>query len=221
MISIKRLGFNFINVPKNASTSIRRFFIDNVVQPEDVFSDYYESEEETWSQNMEIVHASQSHMDVTYAIENGLLDPTQEIVGVVREPVERVLSLYLYRAKQSLIVSPSIQDFRNSVTANGYFPDYPWQNQLQSSFLEYEGKEIGSWWLFDRISDHLETFAKVHTIQVREPLRFQNRSLRDQKTKDFVNTFYDAASLKAVHKYYEADIELYNRIKNASPNQEV
>jgi len=217
MIKIKRLGFNFINVPKNASTSIRRFFIDNVVQPEDSFSNYYETEDETWSQNMDPVHADNSHMDSTYAIKHGLLDASEKVVGVVREPVERVLSLYLYRAKQALIGSPGVQDFRRIVSAHGFYPDFPWQNQLQFTFLP----EGGEWWLFDRISDHIETFVRDHGIRVKEPLKFQNRSLRDQKTKDFVATFYDAASLKAVHKYYEQDIELYNRIKNASPHQKV
>jgi hypothetical protein len=215
MISIKRLKFNFINVPKNASTSIRRFFIDNVVQPEDMYSNYYESFEPfiAWNQNMPLKHVENSHMDVTYAIENGLLDQNETIVGVIRHPIERVLSLYLYRAKQGWVKTPSISDFRNSVRPYGYYPDRLSQNKLQSSFLEYKGQNIGTWWLFDNIETHINDFTKTYDIDVKHPLRVQNKSIKNRDTKEYVETFYDADTLAAVNKYYEKDIELYEGLK--------
>jgi hypothetical protein len=212
MISIRRFKFNFINVPKNASTSIRRFFIDNVVQPEDSYSEYYEDENTRWSQNMAHHHASHSHMDVTYAVDNGLLDKTETIVGVLREPVERVLSLYLYRVKQGLVQSPGIADFRRSVSV-GFYPDRPWQNQLQSSFLTYEGKQLGQWWLFDNIDHHINDFVDTYGIDVKRPLLTQNKSIKNHDTKEYLSTFYDADTLRAVTKYYEQDIELYHRMR--------
>jgi hypothetical protein len=213
MISIKRFKFNFINVPKNASTSIRRFFIDNVIHPEDMYSKYYATENIHWSQNMEPVHAEHSHMDVTYAIDNGLLNPNETIVGVVRNPIDRVLSLYLYRAKQGLVQNPSIKDFRQSVVNTGYYPDRPWQNQLQSTFLTYRGKEIGTWWLYDRLDEHIQEFVETYNIDIKQPLKHQNKSLQNVDIKDWVDTFYDEATLAAVNKYYEKDIEIYEGLK--------
>lgn len=211
MISVRRLGFNFINVPKNASTSVRRFFIDNVVQPEDVYSDYYESETEHWSQNMAPEHAKHSHMDVAYAIDNGLLDPLETIVAVLREPLERVLSLYLYRAKQGLVDSPSITDFRRA-TAQGFYPDRPWQNQSQASFLQYNGWQIGDWWLLDHLECHVAEFVRKHRIEVKVPLRFQNRSLTFP-TRDYLDAFYDDYTRKAVSTFYSEDVDLYQELK--------
>ena len=215
MISIKRLKFNFINVPKNASTSIRRFFIDNVVQPEDSYSYYFDEYNRPNTQNMPDEHARHSHMDVTYAIDNGLLDPSETIVGVIRNPIERVVSLFLYREKQkSRLKKPAtIDDFRRLVKVHGYLPDRPWQNQLQSSFLTYQGKEIGKWWLFDNIQNHIDEFVEENNIKVTFPLGWKNRSLGHSLTKDYMNLFYDEETLSAVNKYYQKDIELYEGLK--------
>ncbi len=216
MISIKRLKFNFINVPKNASTSVRRFFIDNVVQPEDAYSNYFDGYNIQRSQNMRTEHAHHSHMDVTFAIDNGLLDPSETIVGVIRNPIERVVSLFLYREKQRLSPRPqTIQDFRKWVSKHGYLPDRPWQNQLQSSFLTYQGKEIGQWWLFENIQQHIDDFSAQNNIKVNFPLEWKNKSIggRTNFTKDWLHVFYDDASLAAVNKYYQKDIELYEGLK--------
>jgi hypothetical protein len=214
MISIRKYKFNFINVPKNASTSIRRFFIDNVVGPEDRYTAYYNTPTDHWSQGMG-VHAPHSHMDVEYAVEHGLIDLNETIVGVIREPFERVLSLYLYRAKQGLISNPSVQHFRESVMS-GYYPDTLWQNQEQHTFLEYQGKQVGTWWLFDNIQKHINQFVETYGVEVKEPLKWQNKSINGHDTKEFVDRFYNEDTRNAVNKYYEQDIELYNRIKNAS-----
>jgi hypothetical protein len=154
-------------------------------------------------------------MDVTYAIRNGLLDPTETVVGVIRHPVERVISLFLYREKQKFSNEPklTVYDFRKLVTEHGYLPDRPWHNQLQTSFLEYEGKQIGKWWLFDNIQKHIDEFVEENNINVKYPLEWKNKSIRGHLTKDYIHTFYDAASLSAVNKYYEKDIELYERLK--------
>lgn len=213
MISIRRFGFNFISVPKNGSTSIRRFFIDNVVQLEDVYADYYQSETERWSRNLSSEHARYSHMDLQYAIDNDLIDPLETIVAVVREPFERLLSLYLYRFKQgALNEKPSVEHFRRSV-ADGYLPDQPWQNQTQASFLRYNGKPLGKWWLFEDIDYRLVQFCLKRRIKMRVPPRRQNVSLKSYETRDYLTTFYDKATTEAVARYYAEDIELYHKVK--------
>jgi hypothetical protein len=153
-------------------------------------------------------------MDVEYVIKHRLAHETDRFIGIIRNPLERVVSLFLYRQKQGFNKSLTAEDFKKIVTKHGYFPDRKWQNQLQSSFLTYKGQNIGEWWLFDDIQKHIDEFSETHNIQIKVPLMWKNKSLpKNRLTKDYLSWFYDDAALKAVNKYYEKDIEIYEGLK--------
>ena len=210
MVLIKRFNFGFINVPKNASTAIRSFMINNVVQPEDKYS---KSERfvKKW-QNMDPALAWNSHMDVQFAIDNKIAEPTVNFHGVVRHPLEKLLSLYAHRYRTKEFKVFSVENFRERAK-DGVIKTKPWQEQLQSTFLTYNGKEIGTWWLYDHIDTHISDFVKQYDIKVIKPLQRENNSFQQQETKFFINKFYDNKTIAAVEKHYEKDFELYERVK--------
>jgi hypothetical protein len=204
MIWIKRHNFVFIQIPKNASESVFAYLKDNA-ESEDVFTNV-----NGFDQNILDPHRLLPHMDASYVLKNDLAPITSLYIGIIRNPFERLLSLYLYRHRQKRYSSKlSVQDFREKANL-GFIQDHPWQMQLQSSFLAgASNKEL---WCFDNLDKHIKIFSEKYYLTT-STLPIINKST-SHLTKDLISTFYDKYTERVVKEYWHDDFDLYNELIN-------
>lgn len=202
MIWLKRYNTVFLKIPKNASEAIAHHLQTYMYAPEDIYT--YDN---GFGQNLLAPHDTHCHMDVKYILSNNLATADNTFIGIIRHPVERLLSLYLYRHRQKRYDTKiSVEDFRTR-TREGFIIDHPWHMQPQHSFLMGANKKV--FWSYDYLPQHLLKFSGQQTFSV------VNKSIPTKNTKDLINVFYDDATLKAVHKYWEMDIDLYYGVLDA------
>jgi hypothetical protein len=153
-----------------------------------------------------------SHVDVQFAIDELKIPIDSKFVGVIRNPLEKQLSLYMFRILKNIYgVKPSPEHFRSMLDNGELIDNRPWQTQHQHTFLEYNGNGIGEWWLYDKIDDHLSEFMKEHDITERVSLQKLNASPGTKK--DLINVFYDADTKMQAAKAFAKDIEIYEKVK--------
>lgn len=212
MIYVKRLNFCFIRVPKNASSTIMHYLYQNVCnQKEDIITQGI-TEYPARISFINCPRLEHSHVDAQFAIDKLKIPADARFVGVIRNPLEKQLSLYMFRILNNIYgVKPSPEHFR-SMLDNGELKDNrPWQTQHQHTFLEYNGNTIGEWWLYDNINDYLCEFMKEYDIVERVPLQKLNAS---PGTKgNLIDIFYDADSKAQAIKAFAKDIEIYEKAK--------
>lgn len=216
MIHLKRYKWIYINVPKTGSESMRKFILENrLLQPEDQFSKY-NTPLGIKTQNIPSEHQNHSHMDVNYIRKHGISNLVDKrIVGVIRDPIERLLSLYFYRIRGRRYENPGIADFRQRA-ASGIIKDYKNQMQLQHTFLELDGVNIGEWWCYDFLEKHIQhDLIEYYGMKELLPIPHENRSVEEGRTKDFIDQFYDEDTRHAVETYWKKDIDLYERTYDA------
>ena len=207
MIYIKRKNFVFIKIPKNSSSSITKLAIDKLLHHEDACSAFQQQ-----AVNMVEPHGSHSHMDLQYIIDNNLATLSNNFYAIVRNPIERQLSLYLYRTRQKRINNPCVTDFRQQLL-KGYITDHSWQMQLQSSYTTYNNIDYGTWFAYEQLPAfiaHLECL-----FETRLTLPMLNRS-SVVSTSSLVDSFYTPQLKKIVSDYWANDIQLYENVKNAN-----
>lgn len=180
MIYLAKSNTLFINVPKNASTSFSTLLKDDA----DIYSDK---------------HLTLYEIEDIYTIPNNA-----SIVAIIREPFERLLSLYLYRVRQKRYDTciPSPLDFRTRVLeGDGTLLDHPWQMRLQTDYLPVHR---GTWWSYNKINN---LAAKLST----KKLLWENKSTSIPYTI-LLPKFYDTNTYNLVKQRYQTDINLYKDI---------
>jgi hypothetical protein len=187
MIYLPKRQKCFVLIPKNASESLRELFKDR----EDM---------------VRIKIDNNDHVDVNTAINAGIVHLDTKFIGIVRNPFERQLSLYLYRQRDKRYTEKlSVEDFRSKIIT-GCIKDHPWQMQLQCTYMEYNGTNVGKWYRYENAAQSCAEYGVLPQI---------NKS-SNRNTKDLVDVFYDADSKKAVETYWQRDFELYESVKNAN-----
>jgi hypothetical protein len=212
MIYIKRLNFCFIRVPKNASSTIMHYLYQNACdQKKDIITHGFTEYPERIS-FINCPRLEHSHIDAQFAIDKLNIPLDSKFVGVIRNPLEKQLSLYMFRILNNIYgVKPSPEHFR-SMLDNGELKDTrPWQIQHQHTFLKYNENNIGTWWLYDNIDDHLFEFMKEYDITERIPLQKLNASPGIKK--NLIDIFYDSDTKAQAMKAFKKDIELYEKAK--------
>lgn len=83
--------------------------------------------------------------------------------------------------------------------------------QRQVDFLKYNGKNIGTFWLYENIKQHLEDLCREYEIVPNFELPHTNRS--SNFTSSTVDAFYDLHFRKEVLNAYKEDFEMYDELK--------
>ena len=192
------------------------FLYNNACNPaEDVVSRAFEWEDEIFNKiyHLNCPALPHSHVDASYVVQTNIVPITATFTGVIRNPFEKQLSLYLYRTRNRNYgsIKPSIEDFRSRFI-DGVLQDKPQHMQSQLSFLKVNNKLVGSFWLFERVEQHLLDFCEEHSIDVTTPMKLLNKSPGNKK--DLVEIFYDAKLKSAVLEAYKEDFEEYDRLKD-------
>jgi hypothetical protein len=217
MIYIKRFNLCFVEIPKTASKAIRDFMIEELIdESEDVFT----------------ANMYETHQNSRYIIRNKLAPSNAKFIGVIREPLERQLSAYLFIWKRLFDLNllrgqqtePSLQHFKRvyevgRIDGNGRPAFWEFMNKTgaesQSSYINRGLNR--EFWLYENLEDHIEDFKKEYNIRSDAFLKKINLTREDDtiQTKSLIDKFYDDELKDIIQKQYADDFKLYNELKNA------
>lgn len=202
----------FLLIPKNASSSIRTFFnipigksvpdgnfLDDNIRVFDFNGVKLLTTDEYGKQKVE-------HVDLDTALKFNLISSGARVVAIIRDPLERQLSLYFYRHRHKKYETPvSIDDFRSRVS-KGYIEDSPWHMKLQTSFINNTSVDV-EYWLYEDLNEKFLEFGVLPHMNVSLDKTKFNTDL-------LISKFYDADTISAVKKYWRDDFILYEKLKN-------
>lgn len=212
MIYVKRFNLCYIRVPKNASSSIMHYLYHNVCDKE---NDMITHGILDYPRKISFINTptlEHSHVDAQFAIDNLGVPKNARFIGVVRHPLEKQISLYMFRVKRGVYSKLSAEHFK-SLLENGELTDSKyWQRQHQHTYLEYDGKPLGEWWLYDKVNEHLKQLMSELGLEEKVPLQELNTTPGNKK--DLIKYFYDEVSLTAAEKAFEKDLKLYDMVKS-------
>ena len=210
MIYIKRYNLCYIRVPKNASSSVMQYLYHNVCDKENDLITHGILDYPNKVSFINLPKLEHSHVDVQFAIDELGVPKNARFIGIIRHPLEKQISLYIFRVKRGYYKELSVDHFR-SLLVNGELEDYRyWQTQHQHTYLEYNGQQIGEWWSYDHVQDHLKLLMNELQLKEKFPLQKLNSTPGDKKK--LIEVFYDDKSKLEAEKAFAKDIELYERI---------
>lgn len=230
MIYIKRFNWCLVGIPKCGSEATRYWFYDNVFQPGDLISlgdNPITEEPMITSEPVPEQLLINPHITVQNQIDNNLTPLDCHYVGIIRDPLERMLSLYCYRLTKPdrndvnwEFRIPDPKEFKRLVKEhNGRVPD-PYKHQVLPlyRFMQYNGEYVPNheWWLMDNLPKHIKDFCSRYNIEEKTP--FIRRNTLSSKepllsSKHLMDLFYDEETRKIASEYHWKDIELYESVK--------
>lgn len=227
MIYIKRFNVCLVEIPKTASTSLRKFFIKEVFRPGEDYITYHnnpdlELDYATYRKNPDPNLARKVHVNSRYILKNKLAPPTAKFIAVIREPLERQLSFYLYICKlydtKNSLINP--YDFKETYKKANSIPydnkkiliDIKGSMESQSSYINRSLNH--EFWLYEDLDNHIEKFKNQYNIRSDAYIKKFNVTRPDSNTKDLIDMFYDDELKEIVRKQYADDVKLYNELKD-------
>jgi hypothetical protein len=207
----------FVLIPKNASTSIRAFYgvpltPEKIVESKVAGISLNETVQSFNFGRAKILTTNEyekdkfsEHVNIRTILNTNTLNKDTRIISVIRNPIERQLSLYMFRHKyKKYNTKISVEDFRKRI-ADGFLLDRsPWQMKLQTWFT-YHNDKIVEYWKYEDVNQKFLEFGTLDSVNCSF-----NHNLK--KTSDLVDIFYDQHSKLAVQKYWKRDFELYESI---------
>ena len=210
MIYVKRFNLCYIRVPKNASSSVMHYFYHNICDKEnDMITHGILNYPEKVS-FINVPKLEHSHVDAQFAIDKLKVPTNARFIGIIRHPLEKQISLYMFRVKRGVYTELSPEHFRSLLT-NGELSDHRyWQKQHQHTYLEYNGSRLGEWWSYDKLNMHLESLMNELGLEETTPLQTLNSTPGDKR--DMINMFYDTKTRMEAEAAFAKDIELYEEV---------
>lgn len=207
-------NFIYIRVPKNASTSLATFFVKNYCNVNDKWTTIGDAGIPTSNISKEVIAKYRKqyrfiHLTLNEIIQEGIITEanarSKKIIGVVRNPLERQLSLYFFLNRQKSSQA-TVSQFR-SVMQKGFYQSDGSNHILQTDYLKIGEQSVGEFWKYDKLDDHLEDFISEHG-QPMFPLKSFKSNFKPKK-QDLISEYYDAPTRKAVEEYFAKDFEIY------------
>lgn len=212
--------FIFLRTPKTASSSLSEFLIKNVDDKDAVYTEVddtripgtlHKSIVDKYKKDFKYFHFTLEDL-----VRENIITPQQideyKCFAVLRDPIDRQKSFYYFYKKwrkECKNVPASLEEYKR-MAPNGYFLREPNSEILQSSFLEYDGKLKGEYWLYENITEELNKFVRSYCIQVKYPLPQHKTKFRLNRENE-IN--FDYESLKKMKNVFEKDFNLYTKVK--------
>lgn len=221
MVICESNGFIFLRIPKNASTSLATYLIKEYCNKTDTYTGVGDSG--ITKQNVPDGIISKYrigyrfiHLTLNELVQNKLITEEKirnmKVYGVIREPLDRQLSLYFFKKRSRANYNPD--DFR-MLFQNGYCESDQNNRILQSEYCKLGTEDVGHYWLYDKLNEALNQFKQIFPPQNDIGVPTYKSSLRQSYNKqDLIDEYYDQKTKDAVLKYYEKDFELYERLRN-------
>jgi hypothetical protein len=205
----------FVRTPRAAGSSICKFLIDNIDDPEAIYTPV-EDDNMLGTVSEELLDKHRPYdfygLGLEDLINEGLVTKEQvedyTCFCILRDPIERQKSLY-YQLKymRTPQEDPSLTEYK-AWTNNGYSMNHPNDTITQYDRLRVNGKIMGQYWLYEYIDYHLKDLFEDKGIrQLSGMPRFKLRYRRD---KDFD---FDLGTVNKIRKHFKEDFNLYSRLR--------
>lgn len=221
MVICKTHKFIFLRIPKNASTSLAAFFVKNFCGKEDIYT--YIGNAQVGSHNIDplVVQKYKKdhriiHMTLNEIVNEGVITPEEaresEVIGVMRNPLERQLSLFFFLSKEFKLNDTSVGAFREQFK-NGCHASDPNNAIRQADYLKLGDELVGNFWLYEDINTNLDEFVAEKNIKIQDPLRNYKSNYRSRRDDALIDEYYDDYTRQAVEDYYAEDMKIYRELK--------
>lgn len=214
--------FIFLRVPKNASTSLATFFVKSYCHSKkDIYTGIGDSR--IRSKNIPQItvekyrkHHRFIHLTLNEILQNKIVSEKYarscRIIGCIREPLDRQLSLYFFIKRGTGSASPD--EFRK-MFKNGYCENDENNKLLQSQYLKIGDQSVGEWWLYEELSERLSQFQQeCPPIENVELPTYKTSFRKTVDKQEQIDYYYNEEVKNAVLDYYAADVDLYRRLKS-------
>lgn len=205
-------NFIFLRVPKNASTSVATFMINNLCDQNDKYTKINDSQIPSVNVPQEIINKYKHdyrfiHLTLNELVENNLVDKDKaakmKVITIIRDPFDRQISLYCWKNKGNR----SPDDFRRQFSLGHH------QTDRSNKITQYQygclgDNHVAECWLYQDIDLHLQEFVSQLGVDINIDLAKYKSNMRSGQMDDF----YDQHTRSAVERYYEKDFEIYNRL---------
>jgi hypothetical protein len=217
MIVCEKYNFIFIRIPKNASTSLAAFFINNCCGKNDIYTGVGNAKIKPHNINNNIIEKYSKdmryiHLTLNELIENEIITKrdaeNKKVIGVIRNPLERQLSLFFFLHRKDKNTSP--ETFRKEFE-NGHHESDLSNLIPQTDYLKIGDEPVGEFWLYENLNNHLTEFINEHNIKINKKLE-NYKSQFKRKDKNLIEQYYDKHTKKAVEDYYKSDFALYREM---------
>lgn len=206
-------NFTFLRIPKNASSSLAEFFVRNCCGPNDKYTEVNDCGIKSHNVPRELIQKYRFkyrfiHLTLQELIDNNIINRADALqkqnIGVLRNPLDRQLSLYFFlKRKRNL----SVQEFRD-LFKNGAHASDPSNVILQTDYVSVDGKDVADWWVYENINQKLDEFVTSKNININKGLGNYKGQYKP-KDPSLIEQYYDQKTLDAVKRYYEKDFEKY------------
>ena len=211
--------FIFLRTPKTASSSLSEFLIRNVDDPDAIYTEVDDTDiPGTLDENIVNKYRKDFkhfHFTLEDLVNEKVITPDHirkyYCFAVLRDPIERQKSFYYFYKKwrpEHKNRPVSLQEYK-SMAPHGFFKGEPNSKILQSSFLNFNGKQYGEYWLYENLDKHIETFIKEKGIWVRHNLPQHKSSFRNGHD----DLRFDHESISRLRNVFQEDLNLYSTIK--------
>jgi hypothetical protein len=209
----------FVRIPKTACSSITEYLIRNIPDHEAVHSGVDDvAMKSTLGKNpirRPIMANKYVHYTLQDIVKDGFIKENQlkdyTIFGVIRDPVDRQMSMYYFRKKWDRKTKPSLQDYKNITINNCAMKINPdATGKIQTDFLTYKGQPYGKFLLFDNIEEELDKFMKARSMPTGFKLPKHKSGNRKPKQSEIV---FDDEVLNSIKMHYTKDYIMYNQLK--------
>lgn len=218
MVISKNYNFLFTRIPKNASSSLAAYFIQNYCDKSDIYTAVNDSNIKNNNVPSHVLIKHKQfyrfiHLTVQEIIDEGAISKEQAInmqkIAVIRCPLQRQLSLYFF-LKRSKPKSP--EEFRE-LFSEGYHKLDGNSRIKQIDYLKIDGQIAPntSFWLYDNLTNHLNKFKQEKGIS--ETVALPNhKSKYKPKDQNLIDIYYDEKTRNAVINYYNEDYLMYESL---------
>lgn len=223
MVISKTYNFIFLRLPKNASTSLAAFFVENCCGADDIYTYIGNAKISTRNVPPDVCKNYKKdhriiHLTLQEIVDSGVVDAefamNAKTIAVLRNPLERQLSLFFFLSKEFKKFDTSIKSFRKEFSNGCHITD-PSNAITQYDYCVLNGKNLGTYWLYENINEKLDSFVQENNIKVKNGLQQYKSNYRSRKdTDNLIKEYYDEATRRAVENYYSKDFELYESLKN-------
>ena len=203
-------NFIFLRIPKNASSTLAKYFVDQCDKSTDKWTILHYSgirengipKDVIYKYALQYQHV---HLTLQQIVDEKIITvqdaENMKKIAVIRNPLERQLSLYFFLIKNEKSNSCP-NHFREWFRFGRHITDVNNKN-TQAEFVKLNGiiPPNVEFWKYDNLQDYIP-----------QKLEYINSGFRPKDMKYLIAEYYDDKTKKAVEDYYAEDIEIYSKL---------
>lgn len=214
----------FLRVPKTASSSMCEYLITNIddddalymkVDDSNIFPSFnkeLKSIVRKYYRNSRYMHLTlQEFFDEGFVTQE-MLD-TYRIVAVLREPVDRQMSMFYYfhKSRDEWKLCPkTLKTYKRMILKDHQFAYEPNTGLLQTDFLKVNGKSYGEYWLYEELGARLKHLLDDLGIEEKYALPRHKSQFRNKEIQEIE---FDEETIAGLRESMAEDFRLYETLK--------